>query len=95
MRQINLGWCGTLVIGAMIIVSVQCLGNQETYQEAMLKCAKLKTMSERNICRMDATHRYRNVEEDVIIELYHSPKIQRHHSYGEIIDFKEVFKDAE
>lgn len=78
---------------AMIIVSMQCL-SQETYNEAMLKCSKLKTMSERNVCRMDATERYRNVQEDIIIDLYTIPnKIQRNYSHGEVLDFHEVFKD--
>ena len=47
---------------------MQCLGNQETYEEALLKCSKLKTMSERNVCRMNVTERYRDFQDTVIDE---------------------------
>ena len=59
MKRINCAWNGALIIFALIIVSVQCLCNQETYIEALLKCAQLKAMSERNVCRAEVTERYR------------------------------------
>ena len=95
MMQINLGWCGALIVWAMIIVSVQCLGFQETYEQAMLKCSKYKDQSARNICRMDATERYRNVQPEIKDETFYIPKtIQTKHVEGYIIDFKQIFKGA-
>jgi len=92
MMRINLGWCGTLIMGAMIMVSMQCL-SQETYQQAMLKCSKLP-VSQRNLCRMDATNRYRNINPEITDERFYMPPVKRH-VHGEIIDFKEIFNGYE
>ena len=57
----------------MIIVSVQCLGNPETYEQALRKCAQFKTISERNVCRMNVTKRYKNVP---TIEIKQRPRFR-------------------
>ena len=61
MGRINLGWSGALIIAAIIMISMQCFGNQETYEQALLKCTQFKTMSERNVCRMHVTERYKSL----------------------------------
>lgn len=61
------------------------------YNEEIRNCAKLNTFEERNVCRQNVTTKYRYIEDEPIeINLYHSPRIQKH-----VMDFKEVFDGVE
>ena len=77
-------------MSALIIIYTQCL-NIETYEQALQKCSKLN-MSERNICRMRVTERYKYVTPAPIKEEIFF--IKRSNNVN-LIDFRERIKEVE
>lgn len=50
-----------LIIGLLAAVSVYSNVNM-TYEEALLKCSHYKSFSDRNMCRMNVTEKYKYSE---------------------------------
>ena len=61
MKQISLGCIIILIVSILVITAIKYFSNEETYEQALLKCARLKVLSNRNICRTSVTKKYREI----------------------------------